>query len=122
MRDILISRGVKGDALLDALDIVNDIRDIGGIVTNDGYAILYHRTDLESSKKIVESQTMKAKEDSIYASTRYDKAIVGYGDVVVQLKIKVELLILDDDFGDELHFRIKCNNKPIKVNAIIIKE
>ena len=41
--------GLNGDALLDALDTMEDIKAVGGIVDNEGVATLYHRTSREKA-------------------------------------------------------------------------
>lgn len=112
--------GLTGDALLDALDIIEDIKSVGGVVNKEGVATLYHRTNKKNAEKIVSEQYMITKEDAIYMSTHYDKQIIGYGDTVVELEVTVNNLILDDDFGDELHYKIKCGFRSgMKVKAKI---
>lgn len=103
--------GLTGDALLDALDTIEDIKMVGGVVSEEGIATLYHRTKRENAEKIVNQQYMITKEDCIYMSTHHDRQIIGYGDTVVEIKVPVDKLILDDDFGDELHYKIKCGFK-----------
>ena len=112
--------GLNGDALLDALDTMEDIKAVGGIVDNEGVATLYHRTSREKAEKIVSQQYMITKEDCIYMSTHHDKQTIGYGDTVIEIKIPVNKLILDDDFGDELHYKIMCGFKSgMKINTKI---
>ena len=114
--------GVTGDALLDALDIIEDIKSVGGIVDNEGVATMYHRTSREKAEKIINQQYMVTKEDCIYMSTHHDKQIIGYSDTVIEIKIPVNKLVLDDDFGDELHYKVKCGYKAgLKVKAEIKK-
>lgn len=103
--------GLTGDALLDALDIIEDIKNVGGVVNEEGIATLYHRTTRENAEKIIKQQYMVTKEDCIYMSTHHDQQIIGYGDTVVEIKVPVNKLVLDDDFGDELHYKIMCGFK-----------
>lgn len=107
----LKERGLNGDNLLNAMDIIEEITSVGGIVKKDAFAVLYHRTNKESAEKMVKEQYAKTKEDGIFMSTHSDKQIIGYGDTVVKFIVPVEILVLDDDFGDELHYRIKTKFK-----------
>lgn len=117
----LIKRGLKRDGLLDALDIVSDILKVNGTITKDGFAILYHCTDEKSAKNIVLEQYMYSEEDGIFMSTHWNNQIKGYGNKVISLQIPIEKLILDDDFGTELHYKIKTGfKKGISVKAIML--
>ena len=108
---VLKERGLRGDALLDALDTIDEITNVGGVVNREAFATLYHRTSKENAKKMIDEQYVKTKEDGIFMSTHPDKQIIGYGDTVVKFIVPVEDLILDDDFGDELHYKIKTKFK-----------
>jgi hypothetical protein len=103
----LIKRGLQGDDLLNALDTVLDIERVGGIVDDEGIATLYHATNPESAKQILKEQKMFGKENGIFFSTKPDGQITGYGSCVLAVRIPVEKLLLDDDFGDELHYRVE---------------
>lgn len=107
----LIKRGLKGDDLLNALDTVNEIESVGGIVNNEGIATLYHATKPEKAKQILKEQKMYGIENGIFFSTKPDGQILGYGDCVLAVQIPVEKLLLDDDFGDELHYRVEVTPK-----------
>lgn len=109
-------RGVKGDRLLDVQDLAETISEVGGKITSDGKAVLYHATNAEAAEQIRKTGQMIGKEDRIYFSTKKDGEIKGYGDTVVRVKIPLELLELDDYFRDEAHLTIKTRpNKPTNV-------
>lgn len=109
-------RGVKGDKLLDVQDLADTITDVGGEITTDGKAVLYHATNAEAAKKIRETGKMIGKEDRLYFSTKKDGQIKGYGDTVVKVKIPLELLELNDYFRDEAHLTIETRpNKPTNI-------
>ncbi len=103
----LTKRGVKGDALLDAIDLGNEILSIGGVITNDAKAVLYHATTAENAQKIIESGRMYGKEPNIYFSTKSNGEILGYGDTVVTANIPLEKLQANDLFDDEMHVTMK---------------
>lgn len=107
IRKCLESRNVKGDDLLNALDTVEDILSKDGAVTEEGYAILYHATSIQNYKAILVEKLMYGKEDGIFFSTKKDGEILGYGSEVLEVRIPVERLILDDEFDNELHYKIK---------------
>ena len=110
-------RGVYGDRLLDALDIVDDVLRLGGDVSEDGYAKLYHATNSENKAKILSEMAMYGKEDGIFFSTKKDGQILGYGNSIIRVSVPVEELILDDEFSEELHYKIKVKPyQKIKLN------
>ncbi|MEG1985879.1 MAG: hypothetical protein RR033_01865 [Clostridia bacterium] len=86
----LVSRKVYGDALLEALDLAEDIAAVGGKVTADGKAVLYHATTAANAERIKASGKMYGKEPNIYFSTKKDGEITSYGDTVVSVKIPLE--------------------------------
>ena len=69
---------------------------------------LYHATTKENAKQIIESQTMYAKEDGLFFSTLPNNQILGYGDTIITVTTSINKLQLDDQFSNELHFRIPC--------------
>lgn len=102
---------VSGDALLDAQDTVDLVKDIGGKVDENGYVTLYHRTSKENAEKIRSTGKMSAKEDGVFFSTSKTGYNDGYGDAVVELKVPAEKLVLDDIFDNEAHFKIPLENR-----------
>ena len=61
---------------------------------------------------------MLGEEDGIFFSTKPNGEIKGYGEVVLEARIPVEKLLLDDEFKDELHFRVKVKvGERIKVRV-----
>ncbi len=101
-----IEERLSGDELLNALDMIEEIKRAGGEVDEYGNVRLYHATSEKAAKKIREEKIMVAKKDGIFFSTKKDGQIVGYGKEILEFTIPVEKLVLDDDFGDELHFRL----------------
>ena len=91
---------VSGDELLNAQDTLEIIKDVGGSVDNNGYVTLYHRTIKEKAKQIIDTKRMSAKEDGIFFSTSESGYNYGYGDSVLEFKVPVEKIVLDDIFGD----------------------
>jgi hypothetical protein len=105
-RKIRLENRLSGDKLLDALDLIETIRDVGGAVDELGFVTVYHRTSDSSTKAIYQTGIMTAYEDGLFFSTKKDGQNVGYGEAVVTLLIPVEELILDDIFSDEAHLRL----------------
>lgn len=103
----LEERKVYGDLLLDSLDIAEDIMRVGGLVTSEGFAVLYHATSKESYDSIKKEGYMFGKENGIFFSTKIDGEISGYGECVLKALIPLERLLLDDEFSDELHFKVE---------------
>jgi hypothetical protein len=109
--EIPMEERLSGDALLDAEDLIYDIEEVAEISPN-GYVTVYHRTTEENAKKIMESGKMSAKEDGIFFSTQKEGAYsTDYGKGVVELKVPVEMLVLDDIFDTEAHLKIPLKNR-----------
>ena len=118
-----IEQRLSGDALLDAEDLLAEIEGVAEVSPN-GYVTVYHRTTEENAKRILESGKMSAKEDGIFFSTQKDGAYsADYGKGVVELKVPVEKLVLDDIFDTEAHLRIplKNRNEVMDVSAYLPK-
>lgn len=123
LSEIPLNERVTGDALLDAEDLISEIEDVAEVSPN-GYVALYHRTTKENAKKIMDTGKMSAKEDGIFFSTKKNSQYTdGYGDSVVEFKIPVEKLVLDDIFDDEAHLRLplKNRNQILDVSNYIVK-
>ena len=107
------NRGIIGDRLLNVQDLAETILEVGGKITEDGKAILYHATNAESAKKIRETGKMIGRENRLYFSTKKDGEIKGYGNSIVEVTIPLEMLELNDYFSDEVHLTIETYpNKP----------
>lgn len=102
---------VSGEELLNAEDLIDEIKSVGGEVDNNGYITLYHRTTEDVKEKILSSGKMTAKEDGIFFSTKKYGQAAGYGDSVIEMHIPAEKLILDDVFEDEAHLRYPLENR-----------
>lgn len=112
----LRDRGVVGDAFLNAEDLAKEILSVGGTITEDGKAVLYHGTTAEAAAKIKESGKMVGKEPNLYFSTKKDGLILDYGKSVVEVQIPLEKLELNDIFDDELHLTMATQpNRPTNV-------
>ena len=104
---------VTGDRLLDAQDLIDEVKSVGGEVDENGYIHVFHRTSKEAADRIRSTNRMIAKEDGLFFSTKPDGQIVGYGDEVVDFWIPAERLVLDDIFSDEVHLRFPLSNRNI---------
>ena len=102
----LIQRGVKGDDLLNVADLAEEIKSVGGEITKDGNAVLYHGTSKVNADKINSTGKMYGKEDGLFFSTKKDGLVLDYGEAVVKVEIPLEKLVLDDVFSDEVHLRM----------------
>lgn len=112
----LRDRGVAGDAFLNAEDLAKEILSVGGIITEDGKAVLYHGTTAEAAAKIKESGKMVGKEPNLFFSTKKDGLILDYGKSVVEVQIPLEKLELNDIFDDELHLTMETQpNRPTNI-------
>lgn len=119
LENALQHRGMRGDDLLNAIDLVESLREKGGVVDDDGMATLFHRTTPESARAIVKEQRMTSKEDGLFFGTKPTGQIEGYGDAVVKVVLPVEKLELNDEFADEYHVRMPTGTigKKVPVHA-----
>lgn len=102
----LQGRGVAGDRLLDAMDLLDDLVAKKAEIGDDATVTLYHATKPEHARKIVEEGQMYGREDGLFFSTKSDGQIVGYGESVIETNLPVEDLCLNDEFIDELHLTV----------------
>lgn len=112
----LRDRGVAGDDFLNAEDLAKEILSVGGTITEDGKAVLYHGTTAEAARKIKESGKMVGKEPNLFFSTKKDGLILDYGKSIVEVQIPLEKLELNDIFDDELHLTMETQpNRPTNI-------
>lgn len=103
---------VSGDRLLDAQDLIEEIKQVGAEVDKNGYVTLYHRGTAEEIAAIKNSGIMKAKENGLFFSTSENGANnSGYGNDVLVLKVPAEELTIDDIFNDEASVRLPLKGK-----------
>lgn len=123
VRNALESR-VTGDELLNAQDLIEELRAVGADIDENGYVTVYHRTDHASEENIKSSHVMVAKEDGLFFSTVENGQNEGYGDSVVKLSVPVEKLVLDDIFSDEAHLRYPLENgiRRLDISDYLIEE
>jgi hypothetical protein len=88
----------------------------GAQVSDKGVIRVYHRTTPEAKEKILSSGVMSGKEDGLFFSSKKEGQNAGYGAGVVALDIPAARLQLDDEFDDELHFRLPTEKAGQKVD------
>ena len=115
---------VAGEELLNAQDLVEELRAVGAEIDENGYVTVYHRTDQASKENINFSHVMKAKEDGLFFSTKENGQNEGYGSKIIKFSIPVEKLMLDDIFSDEAHLRFPLENgiRQLDVSDYLVEE
>jgi hypothetical protein len=116
----VVSPSKKGIASLDVAskDLLEEFNLRGGAkVDSQNNVTLYHRTNKDSADKIKQTGKMIGKEDRLYFSTKPSGAIKGYGDELVEVKIPIQNLNIEDIFSDEVHVTLKSNFKPTDVDV-----
>lgn len=105
--NVPLNQRLTGDSLLNAQDLIDNIKSVGGTVDDFGNVRLYHRTTPESAQKIMDSGKMFGKEDGLFFSTAKNGVNnSAYGSTPVAFDIPAENLLLDDIFGDEASIRM----------------
>lgn len=114
---------VSGDDLLDAQDLIDEIKSVGANVDENGYVTLYHQTTTENAEKIINSKVLKsAGEDYLFFSTSDNaQQAAGRGQSKLEFKIPAEKLILDDLFSDNADLKIALNgSKSLDVSDYLV--
>lgn len=119
-----LEQRVNGDELLDAQDLINEIKEVGAKVDKNGYVTLYHQTTNENADKIKQSGKMIAKEPYVYFSTAENASQAdGRGTTKLEFKIPAEKLLLDDIFDNNADVKIKLDNsKMLDVSNYIVEK
>jgi hypothetical protein len=90
-------------AVLDQGDVTvtDQVDETTGLPLNtDGTVTLYHHTSAANAEAVKTSGALRsAGEPSVYLTTR-ETPDTGYGDTVVKVRVKPELLQIDDEFPD----------------------
>lgn len=115
---------VSGDALLDAQDLINTIKDVGANVDDNGYVTLYHQTTPENAQRIIDSGKMSSKENAVFFSTSENASQAdGRGTTKLEFKVPAENLELDDLFSDNADVKIPLNgSKELDVSDYLVKD
>ena len=115
---------VSGDTLLDALDLIDEVKSVGAKVDDNGYITLYHQTTNENAKKIRETGKMSGKENGIFFSTSKNASqAYGRGQTKLEFKIPAEKLLLDDLFSDNADLKIESKpGEQIDVSNYLVND
>lgn len=107
-----LSKRISGNDLLDAQDLIDELKSVGAKIDKNGYVTLYHQTTNENAKSIREQGYMVANEDYVYFSTsKGAEQSIGRGNTKLEFKIPVEKLQLDDVFSDNADVKIALNGR-----------
>lgn len=119
-----LEQRVTGDELLDAQDLIEEIKSVGANVDKNGYVTLYHQTTNENADKIKQSGKMIAKEPYVYFSTSKGASQSdGRGNTKLEFKIPAEKLILDDIFDDNADVKVKLDNsKELDISSYLVND
>ncbi len=119
-----LEQRVTGDELLDAQDLIEEIKSVGANVDKNGYVTLYHQTTNENADKIKQSGKMIAKEPYVYFSTSKGASQSdGRGNTKLEFKMPAEKLILDDIFDDNADVKVKLdNNKELDISSYLVND
>ena len=120
-----LEKRVSGDALLDAQDFIDEVKNVGANVDENGYVTVYHQTTNENAEKIKQTGKMSAKEPYVYFSTSQNaQQSEGRGTSKLEFKIPAEKLLLDDIFSDNADVKIplKNVNDLLDVNDYLVRD
>lgn len=119
-----LEQRVSGDELLNAQDLIEEIKSVGANVDKNGYVTLYHQTTNENADKIKQTGKMIANEPYVYFSTSKDASQSdGRGNTKLEFKIPAEKIMLDDLFSDNADVKIKLDSgKELDISNYIVNE
>ena len=102
---------VSGNEFLNAQDLINELSSVGANIDDNGYVTVYHATTPENAQNIIESGKMTANEPAVFFSTSKNaQQSEGRGGTIVEFRIPVEKLQLDDIFSDNADVKIPLDN------------
>lgn len=115
---------ISGDDLLDAQDLIDELKDVNAEVDDNGYVTVYHQTNEDNAKKIRQTGKMFSKEQAVFFSTSKEaQQSNGRGTVKLKFKIPIEKLKLDDIFSDNADVRIDLDgNKSVDISSYITND
>nr|DAT84161.1 MAG TPA: ATPase [Caudoviricetes sp.] len=119
-----LEQRVSGDELLNAKDLIKEIKSVGAKVDVNGYVTLYHQTTNENADRIRQSGKMIAKEPYVYFSTSENASQSdGRGNTKLEFKIPAEKLTLDDIFEDNADVKIKLDgSKELDISSYLVND
>ena len=117
-----LEKRLTGDELLNAQDMIDELKSVGANIDNNGYVTVYHQTTAENANKIIETGKMFGREYGIFFSTSKDaQQSEGRGSVKLEFKIPVEKLTLDDIFDDNADVKIYTKpNQEIDISEYMV--
>ncbi len=98
----------QGERLDQSVTTTGETDEVTGLPLNsDGTVTVYHHTSAANAEAISKSGKLKAAaEPDVYVTTRKETD-TGYGDTAVAIRVKPDLLQIDDEFPDgRIDFRI----------------
>lgn len=103
-----------GDELLDAQDLINELKSVGAKVDDNGYVTVYHQTTPENANKIRNTGKMISNEQDVFFSTSKEASQSdGRGSTKLEFKIPAEMLLLDDIFSDNADVKIPLKGQTV---------
>lgn len=103
-----------GDELLDAQDLINELKSVGAKVDDNGYVTVYHQTTPENANKIRNTGKMISNEQDVFFSTSKEASQSdGRGPTKLEFKIPAEMLLLDDIFSDNADVKIPLKGQKV---------
>lgn len=123
MQQTKLENRVSGDALLNAQDLINEVKNVGAKIDDNGYITVYHQTTPENAQKILDSGKMTSNEQGVFFSTSENASQAeGRGDVKLEFKIPAENLEIDDLFSNNADVKIPLNGQSeIDVSNYLVK-
>ena len=103
---VLQKRGLSGDDMLNQLDKLDVFKNADSKINDDATVTVYHHTKKDIKDLVYKTGGMKGAEDGVFFTTKKDGEAITFGDNIISANIPIEMLDIDDDFGDELHLRI----------------
>lgn len=119
-----LEKRVSGDALIDAQDLIEEVKSVGANVDENGYITVYHQTTNENAEKIKQTGKMSAKEPYVYFSTSQNaQQSENRGTSKLEFKIPAEKLVLDDIFSDNADVKIPLKgSKTLNVSNYLVND
>jgi len=115
----LQSRGVAPEQIELELMKADELINNGGQMNTDGTVTLYHRTTPEAKAQIQQTGQMIGLENGVFFSTsnKPGGSAEDFGTAILTVDVPLEILEIDDLFGDEAHVRIPTTGPGASVDV-----
>ena len=115
--DYVLERGFLSKSEQEDLrDLIQDIKEKGGVVSKDGIVTCYYALSKYNKKSYERTGEVSAGSDKIMLSTKDDKELKKFGDEILTLYIPIERLYFVASTKDKILLKLPFRSSYRKMN------